>query len=153
MIPVNAWEGQLSNEIKVIVLKPGQGKKVDRPSGVQTMKVAGEEVNGSFGLWESEISGGPGPHIHHKEEEAFYVLAGEVMFRAGGQQQLGRPGTFLHVPRGVPHHFKNESTEPARLLIWFSPAGIEVMMEKMAADPDNYKAIGMEYGVEFVEEV
>ena len=114
----------------------------------------GPESNGQYFVMEAHVppGAGPPPHIQTLEEEAFYVLAGEVVFRAGGQRQLGRPGTFLHVPRGVPHHFKNESSEPARLLIWFSPAGIEAMFEKMAADPDNYEAIGMEYGVEYVEE-
>ena len=116
--------------------------------------ITGPESNGKYFVMEAEVppGAGPPPHVQTREEEAFYVLAGEVVFRAGGQRQVGRPGTFLHVPRGVPHHFKNESSDPARLLIWFSPAGIETMMERMAADPDNYVAIGKEYGVEFVEE-
>ncbi len=95
--------------------------------------------------------GGPPPHIQTREEEAFYVLEGEVVFRAAGERILGRPGTYLNIPRGVAHHFKNESATTARLLIFFAPAGIEPMMERMAADPDNYIGIGKEYGVEFVD--
>jgi quercetin dioxygenase-like cupin family protein len=75
-----------------------------------------------------------------------------LVFRAGGKKVVGKTGTFLHVPRGVPHHFRNESDADATLLIWFGPAGIESMMERMAADPDHYEAIGKEYGVEFVPE-
>ena len=116
--------------------------------------ITGPESNGHYFVMDASVppGAGPPPHIQTREEEAFYVLAGELVFRAGGERHVGRAGTFLHVPRGVPHHFKNESKQPARVLIWFSPAGIEAMMEEMAADPDNYVAVGKEYGVEFVEE-
>ena len=79
------------------------------------------------------------------------MLAGEVVFWAGERRVVGATGTFLHVPRGVPHHFKNESNREARLLIWISPAGIEAMMERMADSPDDYVEIGKLYGVEFVD--
>ena len=115
--------------------------------------ITGKESDDKYFVMEADIppGAGPPPHIQTREEEAFYVLAGVVTFRAGGEKHVGTVGTFLHVPRGVPHHFKNESDAPARLLIWFSPAGIEAMMEEMAADPDAYEAIGRRYGVEFVE--
>ncbi len=116
--------------------------------------ITGDQSSGRYFAMEAFVppGAGPPPHIQNREEEAFYVLSGEVVFYANGQRISGKAGTFLHVPRGVPHRFKNESTADSRLLIWFGPAGIEAMMERMAADPDNYVAIGAEHGVEFVDE-
>ena len=116
--------------------------------------ITSEQSNGQYFAMEAKVppGAGPPPHIQNREEEAFYVLSGEVVFYADGQRITGRTGTFLHIPRGAVHRFKNESTADARLLIWFGPAGIEKMMERMAADPDNYVAIGAEHGVEFVDE-
>jgi len=115
--------------------------------------ITGEQSNGQYFAMEARVppDAGPPPHIQTREEEAFYVLEGEVVFYADGQRTPGKAGTFLHVPRGVAHRFKNESSAEARLLIWFGPAGIEKMMERMAADPENYVAIGAEHGVEFVD--
>ena len=140
------------NELKV-VHAGDDAKAVFGAGDVYRFLITGSESDGQYFVMEADVppGGGPPPHVQTREEEAFYVLAGELVFRAGGQRQVGKPGTFLHVPRGVPHHFKNESSEHARLLIWFCPAGIEEMMEKMAADPDNFAAIGKEYGVEFVD--
>ncbi len=114
---------------------------------------AAQSNNGYF-VTEARVppGAGPPPHVQTREEEAFYVLSGTLVFRAGGQRVVGTQGTFLHIPRDVPHHFRNESNEEARVLIWFSPAGIETMFERMAADPENYEAIGAEFGVRFVDE-
>ena len=67
--------------------------------------------------------GGPPPHIHHFEDESFYILEGSVTFQAGGQTIHAKPGDFIHVPRGTVHSFKNEGTVPARALVIISPAG------------------------------
>ena len=116
--------------------------------------ITGEQSNGRYFAMEAVIppDAGPPPHIQTREEEGFYVLSGEVVFYAAGQRILGRPGTFVHIPSGVPHRFKNESDAEARMLIWFGPAGIEEAMDRMGRDPDNYVAIGAEHGIEFVDE-
>ena len=76
-----------------------------------------------------------------------------VTFWAGEKEIEAGPGTFLHVPRGARHNFKNTSDRTARMLIIFAPAGIESMLEKMAADPDRYIEIGKQYGVDFFDEM
>lgn len=140
---------------KVKVVRPEDERQTISGAGDEyAFLISGSETAGHYFLMEAVVppGGGPPPHIQTREEEGFYVLEGEVVFRADGQSWVGTPGTFLHVPRGVPHQFKNESDEPVRMLIFFAPAGIEVMMEKMAADPDHFIAIGEEYGVQFVDE-
>ena len=137
------------------VVQPDDAKKTIYGAGDEYHLLAtAEDTDGNYFFVEATVppGGGPPPHIQTREEEAFYVLDGEVVFRAGGREVLAGPGTFLHIPRGVAHHFKNESSEPARMVFFFVPAGIGTMFEKMAADPANYVAIGKEYGVEFVDE-
>lgn len=67
--------------------------------------------------------GGPPPHIHHFEDESFYILEGTATFQAGDQTIHAKPGDFIHIPRGTVHSLKNEGEVPARALIIISPAG------------------------------
>jgi len=67
--------------------------------------------------------GGPPPHLHHYEDESFYMLEGNITFQAGGQTIHAKPGDFIHVPRGTVHSFKNEGKVPATALVIISPAG------------------------------
>ena len=139
---------------EIIVIGPEDEKKTIYGAGDEySFLGAGEATDRRYAFAEAliPVGGGPPPHIHTREEEAFYVLEGELIFRVGGRQVIATPRTFLHVPRGIPHQFKNESSGPARMVFFFVPAGIEAMFEKMGADPTNYIAIGREYGVEFVD--
>lgn len=116
--------------------------------------ITGEQSNGQYFAMEAVVPAGAGPplHIQTREEEAFYVLSGEVVFYADGKRVEGKAGTFVHIPRGVRHRFRNEAGSEARMLIWFGPAGIEEAMDQTAADPDSYVAIGAEHGIQFVDE-
>ncbi len=68
---------------------------------------------------------GPTQHIHKAEEEAFYILEGEVNIKIGEQTISGTVGSFVLIPRGTVHTFWNAGATPAKLLIIFSPAGFE----------------------------
>jgi len=102
----------LADKLRLIVLKPGEGQKVNLADMVQTMKATGEDTLGGFGMWESEIKGGPGPHIHRNEEEAFYVLEGEVEFRLGDASEIMTSGGFALIPRGTVHAFTTLGDKP-----------------------------------------
>lgn len=116
--------------------------------------IRGTQSNGQYFVVEGVVPPGGGPplHVQTREEEAFYILEGEVTFYADGERIVARTGSFVHIPRGVAHRFENEGDAKARMLFWFSPAGIEGMFDKMAVDPDNYASIGPEFGVEFLAE-
>ena len=64
---------------------------------------------------------GPGPHFHRTISESFYVLEGSVRLYDGSRWIDAAPGDFLFVPEGGVHGFRNESGEPATILILFSP--------------------------------
>jgi quercetin dioxygenase-like cupin family protein len=64
---------------------------------------------------------GPGPHFHRGITESFYVLSGTVRLYDGERWLDGSTGDFLHVPEGGIHGFRNESGEPASMLLLFTP--------------------------------
>jgi quercetin dioxygenase-like cupin family protein len=90
-----------------------------------TFLATSETTGGQYALWHAIVApgGGPPPHIHRREDEAFYVLEGSLTFFTGGQRQVRGPGSFLSLPRGSEHSFKNETDQPARALLHVAPAG------------------------------
>ena len=60
-----------------------------------------------------------------REDETFFVVEGEITFRVGNEKLVAGPGTFVNMPIGNPHAFKNETDRPAKMLISFAPAGLE----------------------------
>jgi quercetin dioxygenase-like cupin family protein len=98
--------------------------------GLYLMKARAEDTGGALGLVDATLYRGFGPplHVHNREDEAFYVIEGEVRFRQGTEDFVGGPGSWVWGPRGVPHTFKVES-ESARALILVTPGGFERMFE------------------------
>ncbi len=104
------------------------------------MRSTGETTNGAFGLIEHPMvpPGWASPyHVHHLEDEAFYVLEGEVAFVSDGRWLKAGPGAYVFGPREIPHGFKIASTVPARMLILCAPAGFEqFVLELSEPHPD-----------------
>jgi quercetin dioxygenase-like cupin family protein len=124
-----------------------------------TRKVTGDETGGAYAIVESRVDpgGGPPPHIHHGEEELFYVSEGEFELRWGSELRRGGPGTIALLPRDVPHGFRNVGKTPGRLVTVISPAGFEGFFEEVFALPPadrsdmaKVSAIGAKYRVEFL---
>lgn len=63
--------------------------------------------------------------------------AGQLRFRLGGDLSHAPAGSFVFVPRGVPHCFQSVGDEPARILVLFTPAGIEEFFDRFADLPDG----------------
>ena len=84
----------------------------------------GQTTGGAFGLYRWDMGpkpSGPSPHFHRSISESFYVLSGSVRLHDGRRWLDAGPGDFLHVPPGGVHGFRNESGEPASMLILFTP--------------------------------
>ncbi|SDJ74965.1 cupin domain-containing protein [Nonomuraea jiangxiensis] len=96
----------------------------------------GGSTNGAFGLYRWEMGpgpSGPGAHFHRTITESFYVLSGAIQLYNGEKWAEGRPGDFLFVPEGGVHAFRNQSGEPASMLILFTPgAPREAYFEELA---------------------
>lgn len=85
---------------------------------------SGESTGGLFGLYRWEMGPqptGPGPHFHRSISESFYVLTGTIRIYDGRRWIDCGPGDFVHVPIGGVHGFRNESGEPASMLLHFAP--------------------------------
>jgi quercetin dioxygenase-like cupin family protein len=84
--------------------------------GVPTlMRSTGETTNGAFCLmehWTIPPGFGSPYHVHHLEDEAFYVLEGEMAFVSDGKWSKAGPGAYVFGPREIPHGFKIVGTAP-----------------------------------------
>lgn len=92
-----------------------------------TIRVRAEDTGGAFGMIEAVAPPGAAPplHVHHREDESFLVLEGEVTIRCGEESFRAGPGDFAFLPRGVPHGFVVEGEQPARFLNLITPGGFE----------------------------
>lgn len=97
-----------------------------------TFKGTTENTGGAL-LFEACVppQSGPLPHIHHREDEAFYVLEGDIEVLEGDRTFVAGAGSFVFLPRGVVHGFKNVGAQPARMLIMATPAGLEKFFEEV----------------------
>jgi quercetin dioxygenase-like cupin family protein len=109
------------------VLFAGEGRSIWVVGDRYTIKAGGVDTGGAFALIEALVppGNGPPPHIHGREDEAFYVLEGEVQFHADGRAFTATSGAWVTLARGSLHQFKNIGSTPARMLILVTPSGLE----------------------------
>ena len=84
--------------------------------------------------------GGPPLHIHHREEECFYLLEGILDVTMGEQKVKATTGDFVQIPRGTVHAFLNAGSTTARMLLFFSPAGMDKYFEEVLEPIQNCSA-------------
>ena len=146
-----------------VIVKPEEGLTYFTPNNLTTIKAWSNDTNGAYGLFlvTSEPGfKGPPPHIHHKTEDAFYMLEGELTVYVGDQIIHATPGTFVLVPRGTVHTFSNLGDRPAKSLGIFSPGGSEQIfadrpeINKKYGDslsPEAKQLILEKYDIDYVE--
>jgi mannose-6-phosphate isomerase-like protein (cupin superfamily) len=113
----------------------------------------GATTNGQFGLYRwvmAPAAGGPDPHFHRSISESFYVLSGSVSIYDGRRWLDTEPGDWVHVPEGGVHGFKNNSGEPASMLLHFAPGApregyFEGLPDLAAKSPEEREAFFLEH--------
>ena len=119
-----------------LVHGPGEGETLRAGPAQLTLKATSEDTGGTFFLSETVLPPGmPGPPLHRHRElhDMFYVLEGELTFLVGaGERTLGA-GSFVCVPPGEAHTFRNDGDAPARFLNFNTPGGFESYMRELAA--------------------
>jgi quercetin dioxygenase-like cupin family protein len=112
---------------RMLALGPGEGTPYWFLQNRMVLKATVESTGGAFGLVESLIAPGAAPplHVHYQEDEAFYVLEGELTFQCGDETARATAGSFVFLPRGIPHGFVVESDTPVRMLTLLVPGGGE----------------------------
>jgi mannose-6-phosphate isomerase-like protein (cupin superfamily) len=118
--------------IRTFAREPGEGEALWWVGLLATIKATKEQTGGRYTLVEILAPSDYGRvlHVHHREDEGFWILEGELTFYVGDQTIKARPGSFLFGPKDVPHAFTVDSG-PARLLFVLSPAGMEGLIREM----------------------
>jgi mannose-6-phosphate isomerase-like protein (cupin superfamily) len=118
--------------------------------------VDGDATDGRFGLVDMlEVPPGHMPplHVHHAEDEGFYVVDGNVTLHLPGVEIDCQPGDFMLAPRGVPHTYR-VGERPARWLVLSSPAGFERFVSAVSrleeVDPVSLTAAAGEHQIEIL---
>ncbi|HYF27994.1 MAG TPA: quercetin 2,3-dioxygenase, partial [Baekduia sp.] len=108
-------------------LRAGEGERLWIVGDTMTFKAIGDSTAGGLVLLENLTApgGGPPPHVHTREDEFFYVLDGAFEVRIGERVHVLEPGGFAYVPRGTVHNFRNTAATQSRILVGFTPAGME----------------------------
>jgi quercetin dioxygenase-like cupin family protein len=98
------------------------------------IKATGEQTNGSYMLLEHLIAPGlTSPyHVHHAEDETFYVIEGQIMIYCGEERILLGPGGLAYGPRDIPHGFRVVGDKPARILLMNNPSGFERFVSELS---------------------
>jgi mannose-6-phosphate isomerase-like protein (cupin superfamily) len=126
------------------------------------IRANGAETGGTFGVIEQVIPPGfASPwHLHHNEDESFYVIDGKVTVTVADRSVTLSAGDFAFGPRGIPHGFRVEGTKPARVLLMQSggtfaefvhavsqPADGATQTKPMEADMQKLLAAAQSHGL------
>lgn len=121
------------NEHDIIVVPPEGGRGYELEAMRSRFLADGEETGDRYCVsewWLEAGELGPGPHSHEANEELFYVLEGTMTFLAGDDVVDAPQGTFLRIPAGVVHDFRNHGAAPAGALNLFIPGGFEPLVRQ-----------------------
>jgi quercetin dioxygenase-like cupin family protein len=120
--------------------------------------ISGLETDGTFALLESTGPAGDHTplHVHHLDDEAFYVLDGQLTLWAGDEKHVLRAGDSVFAPRGIPHTLRVDSD--ARWLVTSTPAGFEAFVRAVGTTtpptslpaPDELARTAAQHGIEIL---
>lgn len=140
-----------------LVTGPGAGAELAGPVGGPLRYVArAEQTSGRLTAIVNVIPPGTGPplHRHDDQDETWWVVEGAVRFRLGDEEAEAATGAFVWVPRGLAHAFRNDAATPARLLVLFTPGGMESFFDGLAAldaiAPEDFARLGAAVGMTVV---
>ena len=134
IVPLTAFSGKRSSVArndKGFIIKSGEARngKSFKLKGVNSnildVKISGDDTNGGFALFEqTSLSQGRGTplHVHHKQDEVFYVVEGEYYFQVGEEKFRAYAGDTVFLPMKVPHAWTQVSAK-GKMTVLFQPAG------------------------------
>ena len=105
-----------------VVVPPGEGHRV---GNVEFLARTVDTPRFTFGIIEIAPGRELEAHVHADEDDAFYIVEGEMTFLFGDEAVAAPPGTFVLVPPGVSHAFRNDGAIPVRMLNIHAPAGFD----------------------------
>jgi quercetin dioxygenase-like cupin family protein len=150
-----------------IALQPGEGDARWFLGALGAIKASAETTGGQLAVLEFLWPQGSGSplHVHHNEDEWFYVIEGELTLWVDGEVIVAPAGSFVYGPRDIPHTFLVTSTEAARFLMVTEPAPFADFVRSMSEPaqtltlppasvqpptPEELTAAAAEYGMEIL---
>jgi quercetin dioxygenase-like cupin family protein len=132
-VPVEGRKVLDVNQPRALCVTEGEGKKLWVADELMTFKASSEDTGGAYALTDSVVppGGGPPPHVHHREDEAFWVLEGELEVTVGEATFRAGAGSFVRLPKDIQHAYENVGAGPARFLTLMVPAGLEKLFEEV----------------------
>ncbi len=121
-------------------IAPGEGRRSLWVMGeLLTYKIPSQHTGGAYSLFEvvTQPSGGPPPHVQHREDESFYVLEGEYEFLSAEEILRVGAGSLLYVPKGTLHSHKNVGEWVGRMLVSQTPGGLYEHFFEAVGKPVN----------------
>jgi len=117
-------------------------------------KASPESTGGAFAIIEEVDPLDTRLHVHANEDELFYVIEGEHVFRVGEEEFPAGPGSVVFAPRRVPHAHRRLVARAGRFLTIVSPAGFEGFFRELSAaetaggaSPEAYESASKKYGI------
>jgi len=134
------------------------GKDIPVRGTFISVKVSGDDNGGGFALFEVPASPGSGPpmHMHHVENECFYVLEGALKVQVGAELFTLEPGGSVYLPKMIPHTWQTLGQKNVRLLSFAQPAGrleayvvaLSELMSRGIPDSASMKTLFEKYDME-----
>ena len=124
----------------VLVRGPGEGPATWALGSLFERLASHNETAGAFGMsLVTQPAGTATPlHIHTEEDEAFYVLDGNMTYSADGQIYRLSTGSFIFLPRGLPHGFRVTGSDPVRFLAVVLPGALMNLYDEVGRPADQH---------------
>ena len=114
-----------------IARKAGEGNAYWFLGGLYVVKVSSEESGGALTMMDITTPAGFGPPPHtHAGGEVVYVLEGTLTYHIGDEMVEGTAGSVFHLPAGTLEWFEPTGTTPLRVLVTYTPGGIDEFFEE-----------------------
>ena len=113
-------------------LEAGGGERLRFGEVEILIKATTPATGGAFALFEENEPVDTPLHVHEREDELFYVLEGDHVFRVGEEEFRVGPGGLVFAPRGVPHSQRRVVPRTGRVLVLTAPGGLEGFFRELA---------------------
>ena len=115
-------------------LRPEEGQTLQSFGAHIKVLARADQTGSAFNLFAVTCSPGYATplHIHYAEDVAVYVLEGRLTFFWGSEKMTAEAGSFFFQPRDIPHGFRVEGDEPARIFYLTLPAGFDQFVREQA---------------------
>lgn len=132
-----------------VVRSADEGKALWTMGQLMLVKASSQETGGEMAALDVRMTwmAAPPLHIHHHESEINVVLEGEITVRCGDQTWECGPGSFVYLPKGVPHAFRPGSGG-ARMIAIALPGGLETLYESVGVPAEELQIPGLPPNIE-----